>query len=245
MADNDSSNEIIFALNSDGANSLNWGNTTFLVQGSINNAISNELYGHNGGWGGMRTTSSMVGKFPDVTGDIDSRAIFYTEGQSLEIDDISIFEEGYAVPKYLNIRSDGGAVNDETHADVDYPLFRLADAYLMYAEAVLRGGAGGSTGEAVDLINELRERAYGDDSGNITTADLTLEFILDERLRELYWEAHRRVDLIRYNQYTENGIWPWKGNVQEGVVTSKFRDIFPIPASDLLANPQLEQNTGY
>ena len=95
-------------------------------------------------------------------------------------------------------------------------MFRLADAYLMYAEAVLRGG-GGSRGQALDYINALRTRAYGDASGNITDAELTLDFILDERGRELLWEGHRRTDLIRYGRFTGGVyIWAWKGGVAGG-----------------------------
>jgi hypothetical protein len=109
---------------------------------------------------------------------------------------------------------------------------------------VVRGG-GGSTSRAVSLINELRQRAFGDDSGNISAGDLTLDFILDERGRELVWEGHRRVDLIRFNQFTENGVWPWKGGVQEGRTTESYRNLFPLPASELRANPNLEQNPGY
>ncbi|MFK8102495.1 MAG: RagB/SusD family nutrient uptake outer membrane protein [Saprospiraceae bacterium] len=250
MTENDMSNEIIFALNSDGKNSQNWGSTTFLVHGAIGGEMDSDgkdliNYGISGGWDGMRTTSSLVSKFPDVTGTIDSRAIFYTEGHNLEIDDIGTFTDGYAVPKYLNISPDGVAGSDITHVDTDYPMFRLPDAYLMYAEAVLRGGTGGDIGLGVDYINRIRERAYGNTNGNITAGDLDLDFILDERSRELYWEATRRIDLIRFGQYTDQGIWPWKGNVKEGRLTEKHRDIFPIPASDLLANPNLEQNTGY
>ena len=51
--------------------------------------------------------------------------------------------------------------------DTDFPMFRLADAYLMYAEAVLRGG-GGSNAQALTYVNQLRTRAYGDNSGNVT-----------------------------------------------------------------------------
>ena len=72
-----------------------------------------------------------------------------------------------------------------------------------------------------------------------------LDFILDERSRELHWEGHRRTDLIRFNQFTENGVWPWKGGVMEGKTTEKFRDIYPIPSSDIIANPTLKQNDGY
>ena len=74
---------------------------------------------------------------------------------------------------------------------------------------------------------------------------MTLDFILDERSRELYWEGHRRTDLIRYGQFTTDGIWPWKGGIAEGAVTEAYRNIYPIPASDLIANPRLEQNDDY
>ena len=100
-------------------------------------------------------------------------------------------------------------------------------------------------GTAVDYINELRVRAYGGTSGNISQADLDLDFILDERARELYWEAHRRTDLIRFDQFSDNGVWQWKGGVQSGTTTDAFRDVMPLPATDLGINTNLEQNPGY
>jgi len=245
MKDNHTSTEIIFALNSDGKQSQNWGCTTFLVQAAIGGTMVDADYGVSGGWAGLRTTKNLVEKFPDATGNIDKRAIFYTDGQNLEIADIGFFEEGYAVPKYTNTNMAGEAGSDVTHVDTDYPMFRLADAYLMYAEGVLRGGGGNLT-EATTLINSLRERAYGNTDGNITEGEVTLDFILDERARELYWEAHRRIDLIRFGKFTGGSyLWPWKGNVMEGTSIEEFRKIFPIPASDLLANPSLIQNEGY
>jgi len=95
-------------------------------------------------------------------------------------------------------------------------------------------------------VNDIRERAYGDASGNITSGELTLDFILDERARELFWEGHRRTDLIRFGRFSKTDyLWPWKGGAKEGIsVDSKF-DIFPIPASDVNANPNLSQNKGY
>ncbi len=245
MKDNHESNEIIFALNSDGRNTQNWGSTTFLVHAAIGGSMVDMDYGVLNGWAGLRTTSAMLSKFPDLNGQIDSRAIFYTDGQSVEINDIGVFEEGIACPKYKNLNLAGEVGSDNTHVDTDYPLFRLADAHLMYAEAILRGGAGGDLTEALDLVNGLRDRAYNGSSGNIDASDLTLDFILDERVRELYWEGTRRVDLVRFGQYTDQGIWPWKGNVKEGRTTESFRNIFPIPASDILANPNLKQNEGY
>ena len=244
MKDNHLSQELIFPIIADGKQSQTWGNTTFLVNASIGGNMIPTDYGVSAGWAGIRTMTSLTDKFPDLTGNIDRRAIFYTSGQQFEIDDIGEFTHGIAVPKYTNTNLAGEAGSDPTHPDTDYPMFRLADAYLMYAEATLRG-ANGDLSRAVDLINELRERAYGNTNGNITQADLNLDFILDERSRELYWEGTRRVDLVRFGQFSDQGIWPWKGNVKEGRLTEPFRDIFPIPASDLLANPNLIQNEGY
>ncbi len=123
-------------------------------------------------------------------------------------------------------------------------MFRLADAYLMYAEAHLRGG-GGDASTAVNYINMINERAYGNVGGNISAGDLTLDYLLDERSRELHWEGHRRTDLIRFGKFSTEGIWPWKGGVKEGKTTESFRDIYPIPSSDIIANPDLTQNEGY
>jgi hypothetical protein len=115
----------------------------------------------------------------------------------------------------------------------------------MYAEAYLRGG-GGDAATALNYVNALRERAYGDQSGNITSEQLTLDFILDERARELMWECHRRTDLVRFHKFTGDAyIWAWKGLVKEGIATDSYRDIFPIPANDMNANPKLVQNDGY
>jgi len=203
-------------------------------------------FGVNGGWAGIRTTSAFVEKFPGMENSADGRELFYTDGQSLEIANISKFTDGYAIAKYKNLDSSGNPGSDTSgeFPDTDFPLFRLADAYLIYAEANLRGG-GGDAGTALGLINDLRERAYGNTSGNISGADLTLDFILDERARELYWECHRRTDLIRFGKFTANSIWPWKGNVPGGTTTEAYRDLFPIPNTDLSANPNLKQNPGY
>ena len=102
--------------------------------------------------------------------------------------DLTNFTAGVGSPKYTNKTSTGGNGQDLTHPDTDFPMFRLADAYLMYAEIAKRAPtAGASDAQALTYVNNLRQRAYGNASGNITAAPLTLDFILDERARELFW----------------------------------------------------------
>ena len=188
---------------------------------------------------------------PDITYAIsrpssDNRQIFYTEGQSLDIFDISQFQEGYAVVKFQNKTSNGENGSDMGFPDTDFPMYRLGDIYLMYAEAVLRGGSGGDRGTALDYVNQVRTRAFKDPSGNIADGELNLDFLLDERARELYWECHRRTDLVRFGQFSDgNYIWPWKGGTADGrPVDAKF-NLYPIPSSDIGSNPNLIQNPGY
>jgi len=242
LTENHLSNEIIFPVAFDGSYTKTWGGMTFLVHAPVGGTMDPDSFGINGGWDGIRTTKQFVEKFDAET---DGRALFHTDGQTLEIEEVTTFTNGYAIAKYKNVSPDGtpGVDPEGNHPDTDYPMFRLADVYLMYAEAVKRGG-GGSEGDALMYINDLRERAYGDDSGNVASYDL--DFVLDERARELYWEAHRRTDLIRYGRFTGGDyLWAWKGNTQEGAATAKYLDLFPIPSSDIIANPNLIQNTGY
>ncbi len=245
LADNDNSPEVIFPIAFDGIHTKTWGGTTFIIHAAIGgDKMLPQDYGIDGGWAGTRTTSAFVDKFPDETGDADSRAMFFTDGQNKEIEDISSFTDGYAITKFRNVTSTGIPGSDLTFPDTDFPLFRLGDVYLMYAEAVLRGGSGGDMSTAIGYINALRERAYGDNSGDVTSIDL--QFIIDERARELYWEASRRTDLIRFGMFTTSAyLWPWKGKVAEGTATNDRYNLFPIPSADITANPNLIQNEGY
>lgn len=174
----------------------------------------------------------------------DRRGLFWSDGQNLDINDLTIFTEGYAITKFKNVNSDGSPGSDFRYPDTDFPMFRLADVYLMASEALLRSG--GDRTQALDYFNRVRTRAYGSPSGGIQDGDLTLDMILDERARELYWEGHRRTDLVRFGKFSNtNYMWAWKGGVKEGRSVDDFRDVFPIPSSDLGANPNLVQNSGY
>lgn len=249
MADNHLlRNEIIFTVAEDGTHGQGYGGMTFIMHAAIGGAQNATDYGIKAGdgWAGNRFTSTFVNKFDDPSGDTDSRIMTFTTGQVLDINTVTLFTEGYLSTKFKNKTSATVDGNNNVFPDTDFPLFRYADVYLMYAEAAVRGAAGGNLGTAAGYINELRERAYGDNSGNITTGDLTLDFILDERGRELYWEAHRRTDLIRFGKFTgDDYLWDWKGGVKAGRGTADHLSLFPIPAFDRAINPNLEQNPGY
>ncbi len=241
-ADNHTSPEIIFAVPQDGLKTQTFGGVTFLVHASCGGSMNNATYGIDGCWWGLRLKPQAYQRFTD--GDVRA-ASFWTTGQSLQIGSITDFTQGFAAPKFQNVTSSGAAGSHSTHVDTDFPMFRLADAYLMYAEAHLRGG-GGTAAEALTYVNALRQRAFGDASGNISAGQLTLDFILDERGRELLWEAHRRTDLIRYGLFTGGGyVWSWKGGTQAGTSTDAKYDLYPLPANELIANPNLKQNPGY
>ncbi|WP_299898239.1 RagB/SusD family nutrient uptake outer membrane protein [uncultured Aquimarina sp.] len=110
-------------------------------------------------------------------------------------------------------------------------VFRYADAHLMKAEAIFRGGSSGD--DALAMVNELRSiRNTTNSLGSLTEQD-----ILDERGRELYKEFWRRNDQIRFGKFTE--AWGLKSNTED------FRVLFPIPAGALISNPNLTQNPGY
>lgn len=246
LADNNvtGANEVIFPITFDGSKSRTWGGTTYLIHAPLVGTMNPANFGVDANWGGIRTTKQFVQIFAGPAG--DSRMNFYTSGQNLDINDIGNQNEGYGIIKFSNKTSGGANGSNPTWTDTDFPVFRLAEIYLTYAEATLRGGAGGNAATALNYINLLRQRAYGNASGNITAGQLDLQFILNERAKELHWEAVRRTDLIRYNQFTTaTYLWQWKGNTLNGQAVGSHRNIYPVPASDLIANPNLTQNTGY
>src|SRR5699024_5020383 len=111
-------------------------------------------------------------------------------------------------------------------------VFRYSDVLLMKAEAILRGG-NGSVGEALDLVNEIRVNR-----GVLPFTTLNFENLLAERGRELYWEGHRRQDLIRFGTFLD----PWVTKPEQGTAKEL---LFAIPSQQLAVNFNLEQNPGY
>ena len=254
MADNDKAkDEFMFAINCDGLRTQAYGNTTFFVHCAAGDDAAD--YGVGGGWYGYRTTKGLADLFTDLTGATDKRAMFTTSkyGTSpaqIAIADISNFDQGMHVNKYRNVRADGGAVSDsrKEFSDVDFPVFRLSEMYLIYAEAVLRGGTGGDAATALTYLNLIRTRAGATvfNASDLAPATAGLQNILNERGRELYWEGHRRTDLVRYGLLTTGTyLWPWKGGVSSGTAVDTKYNIFPVPTTNRTTNPNLTQNAGY
>ena len=246
LADNNTSPEIIFPVIQDGVHTQTWGGVTFLVHASCGGSMRDTTYGISGCWWGLRLKPEAFNRYASG----DQRAASFFRGtapdtQSVAIPQVGTFTDGIAAPKFQNKTLGGASGSNPTHVDTDFPMFRLGDAYLIYAEAFLRGG-GGSQQQALDYVNALRVRAYGDSSAVITAPQLTLDFILDERGRELLWEGHRRTDLVRFGKFTGGSyLWAWKGGVQAGAATDSHLDLYPIPSNELIANPKLKQNPGY
>jgi starch-binding outer membrane protein, SusD/RagB family len=242
LADNHTSPEIIFPVVYDGLYSQTWGGTTFMICSTLGGSMVAADYGVNGKWAGNRATRPFIEKFTDSTE--DSRWMFYTAGQQMDITSMSTFTQGYPNPKYKNKTKDGlNGSNNATsaHVDVDFPMFRLADVFLMYAEAKFRTG---DEATALTYMNKIRERAYGDASYNYSS--LVLNDFIDERARELNWECTRRTDLIRFDLFTgDTYVWPFKGGVDAGAGFNEKYELYPIPTADIVLNPNLQQNPGF
>lgn len=277
LADNDKCSEIIWPLVQDGLHAQSSAGTNFYVKAFVNGPMD-ELYKTgvgSRGWGNVRAKTTLVDAFDadDVMFDVndtwgnqkkDKRAQFMTAlpNQKKETWDenmnmTSLFTYGYGYIKWRNV-----TVNDEipqqgeAYVSIDFPMFRTGEAYLIAAEAILRGAEGGTRAEALGYVNEIRERAYmsgkyaqpgvrSDVSGDITDSELTLDFILAERQRELASELVRRTDLIRFGKLTKGRNWDWKNDVRTGADVDDHYNLFPIPETELTNNPNLIQNEGY
>lgn len=261
MADNDGSNvnkarqEVILPIFQDGIKTKSWGGSLFLIAGTHKSDTGMNPWGSNQGWGGPHCRQTMVAKFfpnlseaPSVLEDQmtaaakDDRALMCGVQRTPSTADNMSFTDGFACAKFSNIRADQGLTSDTDNPDMDIPLLRLAEAYLIVAEASLRENNGVSTQETVDAMREIRQRAHAAEASSYTLPD-----IRDEWAREFWFEGRRRMDLVRFGDFggktTYN--WDWKGGEKQGVENKEYRNIYPIPANDLNANSNLKQNPGY
>ena len=240
---NGAENEVIFPIAYDGEKTGSFGGTTFLIHGGANNAIA-AILGVDTGWGGFRVRQefvSMVGT--------DSRVMFAPNNNDpasitnpTTATSTTAFDQGRKLIKFSNIKANGTPGQSVTYPDTDFPLFRLADAYLMYAELAANGH--GDAGTAANYINDLRKRA-NPAAPTINAAALTADLVLTERSRELYWEGYRRQDLIRFGKFSSGYNWQWKGGVQSGIEIPAYKQVYPIPNKEIRTNGNLSQNQGY
>ena len=255
--ENGASVEAILPLLQDGVTTTSWGTTLFLMASCWKADMDEDSdYNTSEFWAGNRARSQFIAKFfpnndaPAVNiSDMaaaagDDRALFYGKDRELVVSTPSDYTSGYAVGKYRNSYSTGTTGHNSQFIDTDYFLMRSAEAYLIAAEADARQNGGTTTDTGAGYINALRQRANTN-----TLSQYTLDQILDERARELYYEGFRRTDLIRYGYFGGNNsgnyLWEWKGGAQNGASFPEFRNLYAIPAEDVNANPNLTQNPGY
>ena len=236
LADNDKCrDEIIFAVQQDGDDTQSYGVTNYLIFAFTGgNMDATGDLGISSGWEGCRMTEQFYRKFDTAK---DQRAIFWTSGQQVSVDALGDFTNGIAFQKYKNIASDGTPGKQLGFVDTDFPMMRYADVLLMAAECQARG----ASIDGLSAFNQVRARA-----GMPAVNALDINEILDERARELYLELWRRQDLVRYGLFTSDDyVWDWKGGVREGKGVESYKNLFPIPTSDMMVNPGLVQNEGY
>lgn len=159
--------------------------------------------------------------------------------------DVDVFESGeghfrLGGPRSIKYFPDPGA--DVTNLSNDWVLFRYADVILMKAEAEMHKG---NKSEALDLVNQIRRRAYGNDDHKIDESELNYKFLLDERGRELAWEFWRRNDIIRFEIATGQPYFTGPRKPEKPQDPDEHYMLFPIPDKAIRSNNNLEQNPGY
>jgi hypothetical protein len=264
----DAQNEMIFAIAFDRDRTQSWGGTTHLISGSMSDDqasfIAQEL-GYPAGssinrerWNGYHIPDEYVSsnfEMNDVDwsgktigfnrATSDKRALVSNYGctQAYDAKDAST---GWRCWKFTSRDSKGQLFSGEEYtkfSSADFPMFRLAEMYLIYAEAKTRLDGGITTDSKVmGYVKALRDRA-----GLSTPSSVDLDFILKERACELMWEGHRRTDLIRYGYFTSMSFaWPYKGGVPDGkAAIPSYKTVYPLLQTDLTENPNLVQNEGY
>lgn len=267
MGDNGSNGascEAIFPLLQDGKTTKAWGGSKFFVA-ALWNAEMATVTGKDAGctnaaWAGMRARPQLIEKFTNKPEsfvgktsaeiramNIDDRAIFWGVGKDLECfpNDATGFQHGLTSPKWSNNYSTGGTPHGTEDVDIDYFLLRKAEAYLNAAEADMHI-SGESSPKAKQYLDLIRSRAHA----TTTISNYTLNDVLDERAREFYFEGVRRTDLIRFNQFGGINVqygWQGKGGNESytGAPFEKFRNVYPIPSAEIMANSNLTQIDGY
>ena len=251
--------EFLWAVDYDDNNTESYGGSTYILSASLASTDITDQSRPNGqinGWAGLRVPYEFVSTYFGVSGQdyetgfynvVDKRGnSFYIKGRKESMNGaLYDFMSGWSSLKFTNIPHDQ---TDQSYlpqsaimgfSNVDFPMIRLAEIYLIYVEACMQQGAGS---RALPYVQALAARA-----GVAPPSEITPDFLLAERARELYWEAHRRTDLVRLGVYhTDDYLWPYKGgDSYAGQAFPAYRCIFPIPPTELATNKALVQNPGY
>jgi len=126
-----------------------------------------------------------------------------------------------------------------SNQDNDWVMFRYSEVIFNKAEAMMRKNGGIATQEVVDMINDVRQRAFSAedwDKAKYTISTLTMDELIDERGREFAFEGFRRVDLVRFNKFVTTSWWDKKAS------NNSVYNIFPIHSKPLAANSNLKPN---
>lgn len=245
--------EMLFAASYDAESNQSYGGTTYLTLSTLNGddgAVN--ITGINGGWAGNRVPDHYVQTYfaptaaDFATGEYtiaDKRGqYFYIKGRTQSMqDNLNTFLNGWSCIKYNNVPHDKDAVDyasiaaTKNFSDIDWPLIRLGEIHLIYAEACMHAG-----GDASAQIKALADRA-----GVAAPQTIDEDFLMAERARELMWEGHRRTDLIRYNKWISGYNWTYKGGNFGGQDLPSHFNVFPVPSTELATNLDLQQNPGY
>ncbi|MCF0191763.1 MAG: RagB/SusD family nutrient uptake outer membrane protein [Marinilabiliaceae bacterium] len=250
---NGAQEEFIFPIKYDSDISADWNGTTYIVASASaststsENALVDFLegLGIKDAWVGNRAMPSLVMKFlpqaENVDCSVDSlvllaqddRALFLSKNRRLSCTDRQVFEDGFSVMKFCNLYSSQPQPAElPTMASIDFPLMRLGEAYLTYAEAMWRMG---NDKEALSAINVLRQRAH---ASPLEIIDKDGEVILDEWSREFYFEGRRRTDLIRFGRFggQNDYTWQWQGGNILGKPFSARLNYYTLPIDSLIGS---------
>ena len=251
--------EMLWAVPYDAEKTQSYGGTSYLLAASLAATDITDRSKPNGqrnGWAGLRVPYEYVSRFFDVSGQdystgfyetADARGrMFYIKGRQESMDNaLYVFMNGWSCLKFNNIPSGVTesaylpTADTKAFSDVDFPMIRLAEIYLIYAEACM------NIGDEIPGLSRLAELSAR--AGVSPPEEITEEFLMEERARELMWEAHRRTDLIRFGLFTSSDyLWPYKGGDSfAGQAFPSYKTLFPLPPTELAVNEVLNQNPGY
>ena len=219
----DAKDEMLWAVSYNAEQTQSYGGTSYLTLAAIASTdVGTFPNGVNAGWAGIRVPYEELSKYFEIeelskyfeisgqnysdgtytVDNGDERAqVFYINGREESMEDaLYVFLNGWSCLKFNNVPHDqtssefASTAQTKAYSDIDYPMIRLGEIYLIYAEACLH--TNGNASEAMPYIQKLCTRA-----GVSAPSSITQDWLVAERFRELLWEGHRRTDLIPHGPH--------------------------------------------